>query len=229
MAFLLETHMHTYESSACGRATSIEQVHQYKKAGYDGVIVSDHFITGNSAVDRSLPWEQQMRDQFAGFRHAKEEGELIGIKVFCGIEYGYHGTEWIILGLDENWFIDHPEVLDMKPEEFLPFMRSEGAAIIHAHPYREADYIEEFRLYPDLVDAVEVYNFTNKDPWNDKAIAYAMEHNLPMTAGSDCHHIDAMGAGIVLDENPETIDDLVRIIKSGKGWKIYTKYKELNL
>ena len=111
----------------------------------------------------------------------------------------------------------------------MPFFRSEGAAVIHAHPFREADYIEEIRLYPELVDAVEAYNFTNQHEWNAKAIAYAKGYNLPMTAGSDCHHIDGMGAGIILDETPDSIDDLVRIIKSGKGWKIYTKYEDLGL
>lgn len=33
--------------------------------------------------------------------------------------------------------------------------------VIHAHPYREAPYIPEIRLYPDYVDGVEVYNVSN--------------------------------------------------------------------
>ena len=227
MSFLLETHMHTSEGSACGKISARQQVEQYKKAGYDGIIVTDHFVTGNSAVNRDLSWEKQMQQQFAGFVNAKIAGDEIGLKVFCGIEFGYYGTEWIVIGLGSKWFSNHPEIINLDPPEFLQLFRQEGAAVIHAHPFRQAHYITETRLYPELVDAIEVYNYSNMDEWNTQAIAHALSNKKPMTAGSDCHHLDKMGAGIILDETPSTEDDLIRIIKSGKGWSLYTPYKEL--
>lgn len=227
MAFLLETHMHTSEGSACGKLSAEQQVEQYKKAGYDGIIVTDHFVTGNSAVNRDLPWVDQMHQQFQGVSNAKEAGDKAGLKVFCGIEFGYYGTEWIVIGLDEKWYMNHPEIVSMDPPEFLKLFREEGAAVIHAHPYREATYIHETRLYPEYVDAIEVYNYTNMDEWNNKAIAHALANNKPMTAGSDCHKESGYGAGILLDKAPSSEADLIRIIKSGKGWSLYTPYKEL--
>ena len=53
--YLYETHMHTKEGSACGRDNAADIVRAYKEAGYAGVIVTDHFFGGNTAIDRSLP------------------------------------------------------------------------------------------------------------------------------------------------------------------------------
>lgn len=218
--FRIETHCHTSEGSKCGKLTAREQVMQYKNAGYDGIIITDHFVNGNSAVDRTLSWEEQMKQQFSGYQNASVEGEKIGLKVFEGIEFAYKGTEFIVLGLGFEWFLKHPETKDMTPEEFLPLFREEGAAVIHAHPFREAPYILEYRLYPDLVDAVEGFNLQNQPEWNKKAMDYAEKYCLPVTSGSDCHRLMEFGAGIDLEQPVSSIQELVRVIKSGQGWSI---------
>lgn len=220
MGFLLETHMHTKEASACATLDAASQVRQYKAAGYDGIIVTDHFVNGNSRVDRSLAWEEQMREQFKGYRKACEEGERLGLKVFCGSEYAYYGTEFIVIGLGEDWFCRHHEVMEMEPTEFLTYFREAGAAIIQAHPFRKASYIKEIRLYPELVDAVEVYNHSNWTEWNRKAREFAERTGRPFSSGSDCHHRATYGGGIILEKAPEDEADLISIIRGGSGWKI---------
>ena len=59
--YLYETHCHCSQCSACAHSTSQELVLAYHKAGYAGVVFTDHFITGNTAVDRNLPWEDKMK------------------------------------------------------------------------------------------------------------------------------------------------------------------------
>ncbi len=222
MRFKLETHMHTLESSACGHVLAKDQVSQYIENGYSGIIVTDHFVNGNSAVDRSLPWNLQMKQQFAGFKNAYKASLGTGFKVYEGTEFAYNGTEFIVIGLGEKWFTDNPSVASMRPEEFLPIFRNEGAAIIQAHPFRREAYIKEIRLYPELVDAIEVFNLGNKeDSWNYEALELAKKHNKPCTAGSDCHYIGRLGAGILLDEMPENEAELASVIKSGEGWEIF--------
>jgi len=217
--FKLETHCHTSEGSKCGHITAEQQVIQYKNAGYDGIIITDHFVNGNSSVDRTLPWEEQMMIQFSGFKNAYNAGKKTGLKVFEGIEFAYNGTEFIVLGLGYEWFKNHPETKDMTPEEFLPLFRENGAAVIHVHPFREASYIPMQRLYPELVDAVEGVNLRNEYEWNVKALDYAKKHNLPVTAGSDSHRLGELGAGIEIDFEVNDLSEIVQMIKSGKGWK----------
>lgn len=85
----------------------------------------------------------------------------------------------------------------------------------HAHPFREAFYIDTVRLYPDYVDAVEVINSSHLDPkFDERALAYAKKHNLPMTAGSDSHHLDSLpGGGMEFYERLNSIEDFVRAVK----------------
>ena len=59
--YLYETHMHTCQASACGRSTGKEHVHFYKDAGYTGIIMTDHFFGGNTAVNRELPWDERIK------------------------------------------------------------------------------------------------------------------------------------------------------------------------
>ncbi len=43
-SYQYETHLHTSEVSACSVAPAVELVHFYKKLGYAGIFVTDHFV-----------------------------------------------------------------------------------------------------------------------------------------------------------------------------------------
>lgn len=220
--------MHTKEGSACASLSAVNQVIQYKQAGYDGVIITDHFVNGNSAVDRSLPWDEQMKQQFSGYELALAKGEEIGLKVYLGIEYAYHGTEFLVIGLGKDWFVNNHSIIEDKPEVFLRKFRDAGAAVIQAHPFREASYIKKIRLYPQLVDAIEVFNYRNEKSWNDKALALANGFYKPMTAGSDCHHLGECHSGIILDRDINNTQELIEAIKSGVGINPFEEINQLN-
>lgn len=221
--FCLETHLHTSNSSACSVVCASDMVRMYKAAGYDGVIITDHFLTGNTSVNRELPWADQVKTFFNGVDEAIAIGKEIGLRVFEGLEYSDHGTDFIVLGLDREWIANNRQMIYMQPEEFLPLFHSAGATIIQAHPYREADYVRQVRPYPHLVDAIEVVNLGNaNDEWNKKAFKLAEMMNKPMTGGSDCHRFgnEYFGAGIRIDHEPKDLAELCDIIKSGKGYSV---------
>ena len=102
MPYLYETHMHTCQGSACGRSTGKEHVHFYRDAGYTGIIMTDHFFGGNTAVDRTLPWKERINRFWIGFEDAKEEGDRVGLDVFFGLEQHYRGDEYLIYGLSKE-------------------------------------------------------------------------------------------------------------------------------
>lgn len=220
-AYLYETHLHTLEASACAQVPAAELVHLYKAAGYTGIVITDHFYWGNTAVDRSLPWEQWVNTFCSGYEHAKAEGDRVGLQVFFGWESGYRGTEFLIYGLDKNWLIHHPEIRDCSIEEQYALVHRSGGIVIQAHPFREESYIKEIRLFPEYVDAVEAYNATHtslaslshKQPQaNVLALEYANGHNLPFTAGSDQHRETMIGGGMVFDRKIVDIHDLSQAI-----------------
>ena len=219
--YLYETHLHTNQGSACGWLSGAEVARKYKAAGYAGIVITDHFFGGNTAIDRSLPWAQWVEAFCRGYESAKEEGDKIGLQVFFGWESGYCGTEFLIYGLDKQWLLTHPEIRDCTIEEQYDWVRSGGGIVIHAHPFRKEFYIPEIRLFPEYVHAVEAINATHSSAksvshqnvqWNTEAIAYAEEHDLPITAGSDQHKSAMIGGGMVFGRKMQNIQDLCQAI-----------------
>ena len=70
-------------------------------------------------------------------------------------------------------------------EEQYALIHHAGGMVIHAHPYLEAWYIPEARLYPEFVDAVEVVNASHQNEravYNERALEYALSHNFAQRA-----------------------------------------------
>jgi hypothetical protein len=221
--YLYETHLHTSQGSRCARNTGHEMAEAAKKAGYSGIIVTDHSWYGNCNVDNALPWSDWVSEFCKGYEDAKSWGDKNDLSVFFGYESCYKGTEFLVYGVDGQWLAAHPEIKDATIPEQHALINSAGGMVIHAHPYREEWYIPEIRLFPEDVDGVEGVNATHssplstahKDPnFNTRAISYAKEHNLPMTAGSDVHTTLMFGGGVAFDHKLNSISDYITAIRT---------------
>ena len=61
MTYTYEVHLHTNESSRCGRSPAREYIPFYMDKGYDGIVVTDHFYGNPSYVpDRVMAMEPQL-------------------------------------------------------------------------------------------------------------------------------------------------------------------------
>ena len=212
-----ETHLHTYPVSKCGHATVRESLEYYKSAGYDGVFVTNHFIDGNINYDRSAPYEELIHFYCTDYEEAVKVGKEIGLKVFFGVESSYAGTDFLIYGLDKDWYLAHPEIREMKKTEQLTYFRENGALIIHAHPFREADYIPYIRLLPRYVDGVEIINANRTEFENSMAKHYAESYHLLVTAGTDNHQggKQTKFAGMQTDTPISDVADFIRRVREG--------------
>lgn len=212
-----ETHLHTKEASACAIYSAAEQVRYYKDAGYDGIIVTDHFFNGNSSVPRNLPWEERIDLFCKGYEAAKAEGDKVGLSVFFGWEANFRATEFLIYGLDKEWLKNHPDILSWSIEEQYKHVHEDGGFVVHAHPFRVRPYIKEIRLFPDCVDAVEAINVGNRNEEFDKqAAAYAKRNRLPVIAGTDAHGLETMHSGLAFHHRIEDINGFIDGIKAGR-------------
>lgn len=219
MSYKYETHMHTSEGSACGKFTAAEMVQAYKDAGYTGIFVTDHFFNGNTAVDRRLTWQEKIENFCKGYENAKAAGDKIGLDVFFGLEYGVQGADFLVYNLDKEWLLNHKDVDKWEPRRAFACMRESGGFIVHAHPFRERDYIDHIQLFPRDVDGVEIINGGQlAEPWmNERAKLYAMMYELPMTSGSDAHHADALpGCGVEVGVRLEKPLDYLELLKAGE-------------
>ncbi len=224
--FKYDLHVHTNQASACGASTGAEQAIAYKKAGYAGIVITDHFFNGNSCVDRSLPWMERVTAYCSGYEDAKYVGDMIDLDVFFGIEWNLNGMEFLLYGLTPEWLYEHENLDQYTLPRLFQAVSEAGGAMIQAHPYREDWYIKQIILYPGMVHGIEGVNLGNlkRNPvYNDRALALGRRSGLPMTCGSDSHHKDGAKCGMLLERRVQTPEELVEEIlckrdQSGDDW-----------
>ena len=223
-----ETHCHTSPVSKCGKASVEDTVCFYKELGYDGIFITNHFLDGNINPEAcKLSYCDQIDYYFSDYEEAVKVGLSAGIKVFPGVELSYKGTDFLIYGLDKDWYKAHPEILEMKKTEELPLMMDAGAFVIQAHPYREAHYIDHIRLFPRSVHGVEIINSNQAWESNEMADLYAIKYGFLKTAGSDNHwgsnvfeRLKEKGyrpelAGMCSETEINSVEDYIRSVRNG--------------
>ncbi len=225
--YLYEAHMHTNIGSACGNNTGAEMVKACKEYGYTGAFITDHNWGGNTAIDRSLPWEEWILRYAGGYNDAKQCGDKCDFDVFFGMETGYKGTEFLLYGLTVKWFIDHPEIREASIARQYELVHEGGGIVSQAHPYRVEDYIPEIRLFPEYADAIEVCNATHSSPyskahnnpaWDDSARELAAKHNKLVTAGSDTHSINMLGGGMAFKHRLKSAEEFCEAVLSDEDY-----------
>ena len=210
-------HLHTSPISKCAYASVRENLEFYKEIGYDGVFITNHFFDGNVGFDRTLPYAEKINLYFSDYEDGTRIGKELGIKVFCGVEMSYKGTDFLVYGLDKEWWLDHPEIEDMKKSVQLPYLIEHGALIFQAHPFREARYIDHIRLFT-CVQGVETINAERTDFVNKMADLYADYYGKLKIAGSDNHVASKAKnlAGVQTDTPITSVADFIERMQSGK-------------
>ena len=219
MPYKYETHMHTAEVSKCASASAEEMVRAHKKRGYSGIFVTDHFFNGNTCVPRDLPWAERVELFCRGYENALKAGKKAKMDVFFGFEYCYQAMDFLVYNLDKQWLLEHEDIDRCPPREAFAQMHADGGFIIHAHPFREWDYVDHIQLFPRDVDGVEAVNGAQlMEPWmNERAAIYAKMYHLPVTSGSDSHHLSALhGCGVETDQPIVKPLDYLRMLKAGE-------------
>ena len=83
MVYKYEIHSHTHESDRDAKLSASELVHAYKDAGYDGIVITDHYIERFYTLwfpedVKGLTHKQQVHRWLRGYYNAKEIGDQIG-------------------------------------------------------------------------------------------------------------------------------------------------------
>ena len=220
--YLYEVHLHTAESSRCGRTPAREYVPYYLDRGYTGIVVTDHFCGNPSYVpDRSLPWEQQMDEYCRGWEEALDEGEKRGLKVFFGIEQQFANDECLIYGPDKAFLKAHPAAAGWNRKQWFDAVDAMGGLVVMAHPFRVRDYVKKITLNP-CVHGVEVFNRHNTPQADIYGLAYAGYFNYPMTAGTDMHEIGKQDSlyGMAFEEAWQDIFSYATAVRERKTYQL---------
>ena len=220
--YYYELHMHISDTSRCGRSPAADMVAAYKQKGFAGVVVTDHLMNVQSHAEPETDWNRRVEKQLAGYYAALEAGEKLGLTVYCGWELTYqdNAEDYLTLGLSPQFLYDHPWLERYDIEKYRDAVHAAGGILVRAHPYRRAWYIKKPYVEREgIADAIEVFNGGNSSQEeNDMALAYAQKHNMPMTGGSDAHHVDETARGyIALEKKAESYAELCEAIRTGKA------------
>lgn len=220
--YLYETHCHSSQCSACGHSTSRELVRAYHAAGYKGLVLTDHFVLGNTSVDRSRPWEEQMKAYYGAFLEAKEEGDKLDFDVIFAIEHAYGaGKEVLLYGIDLPFLLENPDIPRISLRELARRVREQGGVVIMAHPYRDRDYVDmSVQPQEEVLDGIELYNACDAPGEDLQALALAERNpRYILTSGGDIHHRDDPrigAAGLWFDRRIRNSRELAAALKERK-------------
>ena len=216
-----EMHCHCNWCSACAHSSPQAMAQAYYQAGYAGMVLTDHFLSGNSAIDRSLPWKDKVEAYWRAYEAARDwaQGRSRDFTVLFGLEHQYGGgKEVLTYGIDLDFLLAHPDLDQYSLADYTDAVRRAGGLISMAHPYRHADYIDDTILpQPRYLDGAEVYNYGNTPEENRQACELAREHRLIPTSGGDVHKEDEENlakAGIALSSPIATGEELVQVLRS---------------
>jgi len=215
--YKIETHLHTTYISKCGWLGAAAIVKYYQECGYDALCITDHYnrtAFDYAEIDLTAPGSKT-QDFLLGYRRVKKQAEAVGIKVYAGAELRFDGSgnDYLLYGFHDELLADPEKVISEGLEAFAPEYRADGALLIQAHPYRKNCHPMDAKL----LDGIEVFNSSPRhDSHNDLAYAYAQEHHLIMSSGSDAHRPGDQGrSGITCDVLPEDSFGFAALLRSG--------------
>lgn len=213
--FKYELHSHTVEVSPCGHVKARDIVNLYKKKGYQGMVITDHFHQKYFQSLGHMKWEEKIDLYHSGYREAFDEGKKLGMDIFWAIELRFvdSNNDYLVYGLDDTFLKSHENMYEYSYPEFRDLLKdNKDILIFQAHPYRSGCSID----YPDLIDGLEVFNgHPRHNSRNDKASAFAREHQLLFISGSDFHRSgDEATGGIKTEKRIVTMSDLIITLKT---------------
>lgn len=203
----LDTHTHTSGVSFCSEVSPADYVKKYREAGYDAVILTNHY-SRQYMFRYGETWDEQIRIYLDEYRTAKELGEERGLPVLLGAEVAIATPsspyiEFLLYGADEEFFLRHPCLYDKTQRELYKICHDDGVLMFQSHPFRsEQGHCPQD---PEYMDGTEI----NCHPYflrhEEEVRAFADKNGLMLVCGSDFHYPYQAGiAATVTDDGVRT-------------------------
>lgn len=212
-----EMHAHTKGGSYCGYSDAKTIINDYKKAGYGGIVITNHFSASNYVVDLIGETHKEKLDYFFSLCDSvKKEGDIHGIKVFCGAEVrDCDGTEYMLYGFKRNFLYDNKPLFTFNQKELFKKCEKEKIFMYQTHPFREGVTCGE----PNYMHGAESFNghfhhFNN----NHKALDFTKKFNLIKMSGTDYHRPNQpLTSHMLIPDSVSNEFELVEFLMSGKA------------
>ncbi len=214
-----ELHCHTGAVSLCASILPRELVRNYEKAGYSGLVLTEHYSPMTFMCHHFLRPQRAVEHYLSAYHELKAWcGE--GFSVLLGLELRRYATvnDYLVYGVEEDWLRRQPNMLCWNEKKLYTEAHRQGYLVYQAHPFRPLIR----RCDPQYLDGIEVFNGHTDAPRNQKALAWARSLHKPMTSGSDTHRTSDLIFGGIQTETPiRTNADLLNVLR-GQRYTLLT-------
>ena len=213
--YLYEMHIHTKNTSNCANVPAYIAVEEYIKAGYEGIVVTDHLSpsTFMKYGRELLPWKKKVDFFLRGYKAAKKTANG-RIPVLLGMELRFRTSEgdndYLVYGITEDFLYNNPNLLELNSRKFYELAQANNLLVFQAHPFRVGMKVTN----PKYLDGVEIFNGNPRhNSSNDIAEMWAKKYDLMVTSGSDYHEIGDLGTGgiwfnKIITDNKTLVEEL---------------------
>ncbi|MGN1203625.1 MAG: PHP domain-containing protein, partial [Lachnospiraceae bacterium] len=194
-----ELHCHCSEISPCGQLSATETAALYKQAGYDGIVLTDHFRRDIIELLDGNTWEEKVNSLWKPYRELKKRHESSDFFIGRGLEIRFdnNDNDILVYGFTDELFLREGERWTSMGLPAFYEKYKNRMLLIQAHPNRKAT------TYPEPLDYLHGIEVKNTSPRNDnynEITEQTVKENpwLIATGGSDCHRVeDVAGSGIL--------------------------------
>ena len=204
-------HIHTKMRSPCGKVEPKRIVDLYKEKGYDGIIITDHYMKWIFAMNNMDTGKQKFQFFIEGYKETLRYGKERNLMVFLGMELNlckynrlnstYPVHEFLLYGLNESFVKMHPNLHELTQEELFDLCNKNNILMIQAHPFRP----KSAPANPAFMHGVEIVNKNKRhDSLDASAQGFCKEHNLIPIVSDDFHEEEDAGQTAMLFPNDTT-------------------------
>lgn len=197
----IEMHAHTSESSPCAKVPARQMVSLYQEAGYDAVVITDHFNKWVYDQSGTQSLEEYVNYFLNGYHAAKEAAKNTSLLILPGAEVGLleSPNDYLLYGVTETFFQEHPTLFTLSLKELSALCHTNDILLFQAHPFRSYCSPAD----PVLLDGGESFNgnprHSNK---NSQAVEWTTRNHLLVSSGSDFHEEEDLATGGILTNHP---------------------------
>lgn len=226
--FYFELHLHTDESSNCGRVPAKDAVALYMENGYDGCVVTDHLNPAACGSPMSFSkdgeeltpeeslqaWNHVIDHFLLGYQTAKAAAEGKPFQVLLGMElrFPHDENDYLVYGIDEEFLRSHPWFYMKELPDFYQIAEEKGFTIVQAHPFR----VMCFLANPRYLHGIEVFNGNPRHrSHNEVAESAADIYGKIKIQSSDFHQLEDISRHyMVFETMPQTSMDVASMLRN---------------
>lgn len=224
MQFKTELHAHSRDISYCSNASAEHIVKKYLAAGYDSIVLSNHF-NYDTFRDRitDIPFDDEHKEEYwramvdwfwTGLDKLRSAAAGTPLHVIDGMEIRFteNYNDYLVFGVTREFMYKYPDMLRRGERHFKEVASPEGILFFQAHPFRFGMCV----VNPSHLDGIETFNgHPGHNSNNDIAAAWAAKYGLLTSCGTD-HHDESHPAscGILTDKPVRDRETLLEVLRA---------------